>query len=46
LLREGLTEMFTVARLGIGGRLAKTFTTSNPGRIAHCGPACQVGVRE
>lgn len=29
-LREGLNEMFTVARLGIDGRLAKTLTTSNP----------------
>ena len=29
-LREGLEEMFTVARLGIAGRLAKTLTTSNP----------------
>ena len=29
-LREGLEEMFTVARLGIDGRLAKTLTTSNP----------------
>ena len=29
-LREGLQEMFTVARLGIDGRLAKTLTTSNP----------------
>ena len=29
-LREGLAEMFTVARLGIDGRLAKTLTTSNP----------------
>src|SRR6266545_2460879 len=29
-LREGLTEMFTVARLNIDGRLAKTLTTSNP----------------
>jgi len=29
-LREGLEEMFTVARLGIHGRLAKTLTTSNP----------------
>jgi putative transposase len=29
-LREGLDEMFTVARLGIDGRLAKTLTTSNP----------------
>ncbi|ART74424.1 IS256 family transposase [Mycolicibacterium sp. jd] len=27
---EGLDEMFTVARLGIDGRLAKTLTTSNP----------------
>lgn len=29
-LREGLDEMFTVSRLGIDGRLAKTLTTSNP----------------
>ena len=29
-LREGLEEMFTVARLRIDGRLAKTLTTSNP----------------
>jgi len=29
-LREGLEEMFTVARLGIDGRLAKTVVTSNP----------------
>ncbi|MGH3343148.1 MAG: IS256 family transposase [Carbonactinosporaceae bacterium] len=29
-LREGLDEMFTVARLGIDGRLAKTLVTSNP----------------
>jgi putative transposase len=29
-LREGLEEMFTVARLGIDGRLSKTLTTSNP----------------
>jgi putative transposase len=29
-LREGLQEMFTVARLGVDGRLAKTLTTSNP----------------
>ena len=29
-LRAGLEEMFTVARLGIDGRLAKTLTTSNP----------------
>ena len=29
-LLEGLEEMFTVARLGIDGRLAKTLTTSNP----------------
>jgi putative transposase len=28
-LRKGLEEMFTVARLGIDGRLAKTLTTSN-----------------
>jgi len=29
-LREGLEEMFTVSRLGIEGRLAKTLVTSNP----------------
>jgi transposase-like protein len=29
-LREGLEEMFTVARLGIDGRLATTLTSSNP----------------
>jgi len=29
-LREGFEEMFTVARLGIDGRLAKTLTISNP----------------
>jgi putative transposase len=29
-LREGLEEMFTVARLGINGRLAKTLTSCNP----------------
>jgi transposase-like protein len=29
-LREGLEDMFTVTRLGIDGRLAKTLTTSNP----------------
>ena len=29
-LREGLEEMFAVARLGIDGRLAITLTTSNP----------------
>jgi transposase-like protein len=29
-LREGLDEMFTVACLGIDGRLATTLTTSNP----------------
>ncbi len=29
-LREGLEEMFTVARLGIDGSLARTLTTSNP----------------
>ena len=28
-LREGLEEMFTVSRLGIDGRLAKTLVTSN-----------------
>jgi len=33
-LREGLEEMFTVARLGIDGRLAKTLTTSKqPHRV-------------
>jgi transposase-like protein len=29
-LREGIDELFTVARLGITGTLAKTLTTSNP----------------
>ncbi len=29
-LREGLEEMFTISRLGIDGRLAKTLVTSNP----------------
>lgn len=29
-LREGLEEMFTVARLGIDGRLATTLVSSNP----------------
>jgi transposase-like protein len=29
-VREGLEEMFTVSRLGIDGRLAKTLVTSNP----------------
>jgi len=29
-LREGLEEMFTVSRLGIDSRLAKTLITSNP----------------
>jgi len=29
-LREGLEELFTVSRLGIDGRLAKTLVTSNP----------------
>jgi transposase-like protein len=29
-LREGLPELFTVARLGITGTLAKTLTNSNP----------------
>jgi putative transposase len=29
-LREGLPELFTVARLGITGSLAKTLTSSNP----------------
>jgi transposase-like protein len=28
-LREGLDDMFTVRRLGIGGMLAKTLTTTN-----------------
>jgi hypothetical protein len=28
-LREGLDDMFTVRRLGIGGTLAKTLTTTN-----------------
>jgi len=28
-LREGLEEMFTVRRLGVGGTLAKTLTTTN-----------------
>ncbi len=28
-LREGLDDMFTVARLGVGGTLAKTLTTTN-----------------
>jgi putative transposase len=28
-LREGLDDMFTVARLGLGGTLAKTLTTTN-----------------
>ena len=28
-LREGLDEMFTVARLGIGGRLRQSFTNTN-----------------
>ena len=31
-LREGLPELFTVARLGITGALARTLTTSNPSR--------------
>ncbi len=29
-MREGLEEMFTISRLGIDGRLAKTLVTSNP----------------
>ena len=29
-LREGLQEMFTVARLGVTGTLARTLTSSNP----------------
>lgn len=29
-LREGLDDMFTVRRLGIDGRLARTLTTTNP----------------
>lgn len=29
-LREGLEQMFTVARLGVTGTLAKTLTSSNP----------------
>ncbi len=29
-LREGLEEMFTVRRLGIGDRLARTLTSTNP----------------
>jgi putative transposase len=29
-LREGLPELFTVARLGVTGSLAKTLTSSNP----------------
>jgi len=29
-LREGLTDMFTVARLGVTGTLARTLTSSNP----------------
>ena len=29
-LREGLDDMFTVRRLGIEGRLARTLTTTNP----------------
>ena len=29
-LREGLTDMFTVRRLGIDGRLAQSLTTTNP----------------
>ncbi|SRR5712692_7512604 len=29
-LREGLAEMFTVRRLGVGDRLARTLTSTNP----------------
>ncbi len=29
-LREGLKEMFTVRRLGVGDRLARTLTSTNP----------------
>jgi putative transposase len=29
-LREGLEEMFTVRRLGVGDRLARTLTSTNP----------------
>lgn len=29
-LREGLADMFTVRRLGVEGRLARTLTTTNP----------------
>ena len=29
-LREGLAEMFTVRRLGVDGRLARTLTSTNP----------------
>jgi transposase-like protein len=29
-LREGLADMFTVRRLGVDGRLARTLTTTNP----------------
>ena len=32
-LREGLEEMFTVARLAIDGRLAKTLTAAKPHRV-------------
>ncbi len=28
--REGLADMFTVRRLGVGDRLAKTLTSTNP----------------
>ena len=34
-LREGLEEMFTVSRLGIDGRLARTLVTSNPVHDQH-----------
>ena len=29
-LREGLEEMFTVRRLGVGDRLARTLNSTNP----------------
>ena len=29
-LREGLADMFTVRRLGVAGRLARTLTSTNP----------------
>lgn len=34
-LREGLQEMFTVARLDIDGRLSKTLTTSSEAKCSH-----------